>query len=105
MDNKYWKKKDVVGYEPINPIMCPRCGDEMVLRHSAHHVTGHMYLSYKCPSCDRFLRFVPSFICGYDLKYMKKVFKQRGEKTFLVPVDKWLENEKIKEKLESLGDW
>jgi len=105
MGNKYWRKKEIIGYEPINPIVCPRCGGEMVMRHSSSHVSGNIYHAYKCPSCDRFIRFVPSFACGDDIHYMRKVHQERGGKTFLLPTDKWLENEKIKEKLESLGYW
>ena len=106
MDNHpFWKHEDKVGYRPRKPIECPHCEEVMVMRHSSCHASGHVYDAYKCPECDRFIRFVPSFACGDDVDYMKKLWKERGERSFLVPIDEWVENEKIKKKLESLGYW
>jgi len=36
---------------------------------------------------------------------MKEIFHERGGKALLVPTDRWLENEKIKQKLADLGYW
>ena len=57
-------------------------------------------MMYKCPECDMVLLFeVPC-----DLEYFKQVFEWRGqEPLYYPPLEKFKEDELVKQRLESLG--
>lgn len=64
-----------------------------------------IYHAYKCPTCDFFIRAIPSRIVGDATATIKRVLRETKGKPMVVPTDKWRENEKIKQNLESLGYW
>lgn len=101
---KKWEREPFVGYKPKFRMACPSCNNEMVLRHSKLYQCN-IWQSYKCPECDRFIRFVPSYVMGESFDYIQKIYEERGKIGMFVPTEEWLENEKIKERLSDLGYW
>lgn len=103
-DNEFWEREPFVGYAEKKPRPCPRCGDTLMLRHSKVY-RGHVWLSYKCPTCHRFLRFVVSWVMNDPVEYVKKILDAREGKPLFVPLEDWHENQKIKQSLKALGYW
>ncbi len=95
------------GHKAIQLPVCRHCDEEMFLRLSrlnscrrdgAVSLTNGMM--YKCTECDWVKMYeVP---CGEE--YFKYVFNLRDKDSIFYPsIEEFKENEKVKEKLESLG--
>lgn len=121
MKKRKWQRtNDKQGHAPNFEILCRFCKVPMILRYSQliSKKKGKPYAvteatnqqAWKCARCGWWTMFnINHEITGYseksELKYMKKVFKLRGNNTFYLPTTKeWIdENEEIRKQLESLG--
>jgi len=110
-----WERtNDAQGHKPAFNIRCHFCDCPMALRHSVIFVGQNddnegkerniNQMSYKCPKCAWFVRFM----VVDDAKYLRKVKNQYrfGLMPFLPTIDDWSEeNEEIGRQLEALGYW
>lgn len=118
-----------MGHEPLFQMTCPRCGTEKRLRYSkifrpddvfaaledparkmgltpeerADILQKHGWAedrAYKCPKCQHWEIYgIP--LSWEELQEVRKI-RQRSA---LVPVDQWGEDEEIKKKLLAMGYW
>jgi len=98
---------DVYGHAPKFDITCIHCDGVMVLRHSGllrekgdNPKTGMNQMAYKCRKCRWFIRFY----IFWELEYIEKIRNTyRGGEHFWVPMEDFLNDEIIKERLADLG--
>ena len=117
-----WEKtEDKVGIRPTKTRYCPICTAsgmkvEMVLRRSRLHRVADVRImigleqhrpyafdvAMKCPVCDFYCVFgVPT-----DMEYAQKVIKLRDNSIdYVLPLDEWKEDGRVKEKLAKWGYW
>lgn|GEM_PF-3438856 len=110
-----WEQtEDAQGHRPSFNVRCHFCDCPMALRHSVIFVGRNddneanarniNQMSYKCPKCAWFVRFMVID----DTKYLRKVKNKYrfGLMPFLPTVDDWSEeNEEIGRQLKALGYW
>jgi len=105
-----WKRTDdAYGHEPMFPVKCRHCGQEMPIRHSTiafgkvkdDEQVSVNQVCYKCKYCAWFITFTVEDSARY-LKHILKKYRKGNKK--LVPVEDWTnDDEEIAKRLESLG--
>lgn len=108
-ENGFWKiiideKNDSIELIPKKVLICPICGEELRPHHmgNIHRPKGFTGLAidfhFKCPNCFNFVTFgmpIPLELANKLQKYQGYVFNWWSKE----------DEEKIKERLKSLGYW
>lgn len=107
-NQKAWEATgDIYGHSPKFDITCVHCDGEMVLRHSAflrekkeNPKWGMNQMAYKCKKCSWFIRFY----VFWENKYLERIRKDfRNGEHFWVPMQDFLDDDIIKQRLADLG--
>lgn len=108
---RYCLTWDVLGIRSKKSVLCPVCECVMIVRNThldwseeLGNLNPHIDLRLKCPSCDLWL----SFGVAVPKDYFMFVFwlrKRSGIGRAYAPVEGWLDEELIKDRLKALGYW